>query len=421
MRISLVIPTRERAALLGPCLETALAVPDPDLEIVVSDNASTDGTADLLAAQTDPRLTAVSPGTRVSMRQNFEAGMAAATGDYVIFIGDDDGVTPAGLAMLRNVLMRHRPEAVSWEMIYYAWPSDRSHQGCGFFRIKPRSVYGGLEQRSPRRLIAEMCSARVRNYRETANIYHGCVSRELIERVKTANGGTYFAGAIPDVYACIANLIHMRGDLLWLGHPATFGGASDRSSGASQMAAVKTPVAGLDELRRFAAEVANDPGTAQIDISIPSVDALTLDMLDLVNKHHGKGRLSIDHRAWIDRILHRLSVLPRSKWEAGRAILAAYSTELGQTAMFDDASQRRSFSGPETMPEGGRPQRCSIHPFRITLAHPRGLATVRDAAETLDEVLGNWHRPGETSLGSVRWLSWIGALRRAARVARRWG
>jgi hypothetical protein len=266
-----------------------------------------------------------------------------------------------------------------------------------------------------------MCAARLRNFKEGANIYHGCVSRELIKRVKAANGGTYFAGAIPDVYACIANLIHMRGDLLWLGHPATFGGASDRSSGAAQMAAVKTPVAGRDELRRFAAEVANDPGTAQIDINIPSLDALTLDMLDLVNKHHGNGRLSIDHRAWIDRILRRLSVLPRNKWEAGRAILTAYFTELGQTAIFDDASQRHLFSGPETMPEGGRPQRCSIQPFRITLAHPRGLATVRDAAATLDEVLGNRHQPGETSLGPVRWLSWIGALKRAARVARRWG
>ena len=119
--------------------------------------------------------------------------------------------------------------------------------------------------------------------------------------------------------------------------------------------------------------------------------------------------------------MRRLSRLPREKWEAGRAILTAYFTERGQTALFDDASQRHLFSGPETTPEGGRPQRCSIQPFRITLAHPRGLATVRDAAATLGEVLGDWRPPGETSLGPVRWVRWIGALRRAARVARRWG
>ena len=48
MRISLVFPTRERAELLRHCLTGALACDDPDLEIVVSDNHSTDETPDML-------------------------------------------------------------------------------------------------------------------------------------------------------------------------------------------------------------------------------------------------------------------------------------------------------------------------------------------------------------------------------------
>ena len=113
MRISLVIPTRERIATLRSCLELALSCDDPDLEVVVSDNHSMDGTDAYLATMTDPRLKVVRPEGRVAMRLNFETGLNAATGDYVIVIGDDDGVLPSGLRWLRAVLEKDRPEVVN--------------------------------------------------------------------------------------------------------------------------------------------------------------------------------------------------------------------------------------------------------------------------------------------------------------------
>ena len=45
MKISIVIPTRERALYLRQSLATALAIDDPDVEIIVTDNESTDDTA----------------------------------------------------------------------------------------------------------------------------------------------------------------------------------------------------------------------------------------------------------------------------------------------------------------------------------------------------------------------------------------
>ena len=224
MRISLVFPTRERGGLLGPCLAGALACDDPDLEVVVSDNHSTDGTAEMLARIDDPRLKVVRPEGRVSMRRNFETGLNAATGDYVILSGDDDGVSPAGMAILRRVLERHQPDAVGWDIVSYGWPSTRPGQECGLLPIKYSSVYGRLIRRDPAAILEQLCSARLRKYREAANIYHGCISRRLIDRIRETTGGTYFSGAIPDVYSSIANLMHMQGDLLWLSHPITFGG-----------------------------------------------------------------------------------------------------------------------------------------------------------------------------------------------------
>ena len=119
MRISLVIPTRERIATLRSCLELALSCDDPDLEVVVSDNHSMDGTDAYLATMTDPRLKVVRPEGRVAMRLNFETGLNAATGDYVIVIGDDDGVLPSGLRWLRAVLEKDRPEVGDKMKQYY--------------------------------------------------------------------------------------------------------------------------------------------------------------------------------------------------------------------------------------------------------------------------------------------------------------
>ncbi len=57
-RLSLCIPARNEAANIGACVRSALAQDHPDLEVIVVDDASTDGTADLAraAGQGDVRL-----------------------------------------------------------------------------------------------------------------------------------------------------------------------------------------------------------------------------------------------------------------------------------------------------------------------------------------------------------------------------
>ena len=118
-----------------------LSVDDPDLEIIVSDNHSRDDTADVVAAKNHPRLVYTRTSERCSMRANFENGLRAANGDYVIFIGDDDGVLPGGMAHLRELLECHRPEAVGWKIIQYFWPPDETGCGGGHLRIRVSAPY----------------------------------------------------------------------------------------------------------------------------------------------------------------------------------------------------------------------------------------------------------------------------------------
>ena len=55
-RVSVVVPTYNRAYLLRDTLPTLLAQSEQDIEIVIVDSASTDGTVDLVERAHDPRL-----------------------------------------------------------------------------------------------------------------------------------------------------------------------------------------------------------------------------------------------------------------------------------------------------------------------------------------------------------------------------
>jgi len=106
MKMTVVIPTRERCATLPFALRTCIEQDYADLEILVSDNASRDDTAAVVATFHDPRIRYVNTGTRCSMTRNWEFALQRVTGDYVTFIGDDDGLLPGAV---RDVAAFSRP------------------------------------------------------------------------------------------------------------------------------------------------------------------------------------------------------------------------------------------------------------------------------------------------------------------------
>lgn len=407
MRISLVIPTRERAEYLAGCMDTVLSSFNDELEIVVSDNCSSDNTARVVAKWKDPRLLYTKVSERCSMRRNFEHGLRAASGDYVMFIGDDDGLIPSGFEYLRQLLELHRPDAVGWTSVQYIWPSDFNPNG--YVVIKPSTLYRGISRKSCSETLNRALSGRLDSYRSAANIYHGCISRRLIDKVQAAQGGVYFRGASPDVYAAVANLAQMSEPLVWAGHPVTIGGISPRSNGYAHMSRFKVSEDGLREIASFKQEASFDSGAASIDLSMPSVDAVTLDMLDLAlsGTHY---HCQIDRRAWVLRIRKQLVRLPRSKYEHGSDSLRNYCRHNGLENDLLAIEDSVPFVGPERATAKLLPRESKLRLGRITLVERDRLRTVAHAAMAIEEVLGSY-----TLNSGLRWANWLAALRRAKR------
>jgi len=104
--VTVVVPTYNRARTLATSLASVLAEEGVDLEVVVVDDGSTDGTAPMLAARADPRVRVVSrPHAGIAAARN--AGIGVARAPFVAFHDSDDLALPGRLALPLAYLRAH--------------------------------------------------------------------------------------------------------------------------------------------------------------------------------------------------------------------------------------------------------------------------------------------------------------------------
>lgn len=99
-KVTIAIPTLNRVMYLRMALESSLSQTYPNLEVIVSNNASVDDTAAYLNACTDPRLHVLHQQERVPMTENWNACVSAATGEFFLLLSDDDLLEPTAIAAM---------------------------------------------------------------------------------------------------------------------------------------------------------------------------------------------------------------------------------------------------------------------------------------------------------------------------------
>ena len=107
--VTIAIPTFDRAGLLKGCVQAALAQTYENIEVLVSDNASPDDTQQVLREFDDKRLRVLTQETNIGLLPNWNACLAAAKGEYVVFVSDDDRISPWLLSRCLEVVGQ-RPE-----------------------------------------------------------------------------------------------------------------------------------------------------------------------------------------------------------------------------------------------------------------------------------------------------------------------
>jgi glycosyltransferase involved in cell wall biosynthesis len=119
MTFSIIIPIYNTAAHLPACIDSVLAQTCGDFELVLVDDGSTDGSAEVCreAAARDARVRVISQENGgVSRARN--AGLAEVSGRYVTWVDSDDTMEPDWLEGAAEVLGRTGCDAVIFSMRY---------------------------------------------------------------------------------------------------------------------------------------------------------------------------------------------------------------------------------------------------------------------------------------------------------------
>jgi len=91
--VSIVVPTKDRADLLAPLLETLRGTDWPDIELVLVDNGTTDAEARALIELAD--ATVISHDAAFNFPHLIEAGVTATRGEVIVLLNNDVEVLAA--------------------------------------------------------------------------------------------------------------------------------------------------------------------------------------------------------------------------------------------------------------------------------------------------------------------------------------
>lgn len=90
-KISVYIPVYNRERYIAQCIESVLAQDYENIEVIISDNCSTDGTADIIKSFLyDKRIRFYQNDSNLGMYRNSQIALNYADGDYVAYLSSDD-------------------------------------------------------------------------------------------------------------------------------------------------------------------------------------------------------------------------------------------------------------------------------------------------------------------------------------------
>lgn len=233
--LSIAIPTHNRARYAIPAIRSILAIADPRLEVVVSDTSSTGELAAWMADRcnswvTDPRLNYFRPQEKLDMTGNHNAAIAAASGEYVCLIGDDDTITAD--ALLAAAWAKDKGvELIAPNVVTnYVWPDFRSRYlgAAHASRLYFAKRFGDTLVHDSSIALASALHNAAQGTDGLPKIYHGIVKRAVLERIRELSGA-YFHGSSPDVSGAIG-LAYCSKSFVVVDYPLTIPGASGGSN-----------------------------------------------------------------------------------------------------------------------------------------------------------------------------------------------
>jgi GT2 family glycosyltransferase len=144
MEVSVIVLTWNGGSFIEPCLRAVLTQEPPPSEVIVVDNASTDGTSDLIAEHF-PGVQLIRNSRNLGFAAGNNVGLRVATGDTIVLLNQDTRAHPGFLAALAATFDDPAAGIVGAKLLY----PDGTIQHAGGYLYGPRGETGHLGRCEP--------------------------------------------------------------------------------------------------------------------------------------------------------------------------------------------------------------------------------------------------------------------------------
>ena len=213
MKFSVLLPTRNRLDLLQYAIETVRGQDYDNWEIIVSDNFSEDDINGYVQSLNDQRIKYFRTDSFIPVTDNWNNALDKSEGDYVIMLGDDDGLMQGYFSRLKELIEKYQsPDVIYTGAFHYAYPGVMPWAKNGY--LVPVSCAKFMQDASePFILEKEMRMKMLENSlnfksRFDYNLQFFLVKQSYIQSLKKF--GPFYQSPYPDYYA--ANVLMLKAD-----------------------------------------------------------------------------------------------------------------------------------------------------------------------------------------------------------------
>jgi glycosyltransferase involved in cell wall biosynthesis len=230
-KYSIIIPSYNGLPYLCHAVETIISQNYHNYELILSDDNSFDGSAEFIDTITHPSVHSYHTPHRMSMTEHWEWALSKAEGDWLIFVGQDDGLQPYFFLLadiLTDLAIRKKLRMIRSERAYYFYPGCDDVYGHSHVdyhatsSISVRSTFlAAIHALSG---LASYCVVMPQMY--TSSLFHRCV----LDNAKSRQSGKIFVTHPQDAnLAAIA--LGLERKHLYSGIPLGWVGTSPKSAG----------------------------------------------------------------------------------------------------------------------------------------------------------------------------------------------
>lgn len=198
--LSIVVPTKNRYLYLKYLIQLVDNLHTDEVELVIQDNS--DDNSEFIDYLNEKNYSFIKYSYvkgQIPMSENSDRAILHSNGEYVCFLGDDDGFTKLLIDGVRW-MKAEGIDAVRPAEITYSWPDAPQGKSA---EISYYPFSGKIKYVSAFNELIKVLEAGIPNRGKMPMAYHSVVSRKALDRVYSI-AGTFFPGNSPDISNAVA-------------------------------------------------------------------------------------------------------------------------------------------------------------------------------------------------------------------------